>query len=574
MWSRTAARQLSHAVVQARGQARPPVWNKAYNALVGLYFAEPTPEVNNAFVAALGDDPISARLARPSIATQQLAGNIWFYYGSRYGEYLGATKLGNPEDFLPAILEESPVSPSGYLTVADYYAGAGDTQRAIADYNHALELSPNRPDVYDSLAVAYFKQGDRAPRWRNGNRRLRRSPRSSTARACRKVSGPTLDAPAISLLPATCLTNSSPTSTPSSAPIFVATATTVRTRCCTRFTRLPATVPRPRHGCSIFPPSRTIRRPFSPTSPTRPGFRLRSAPRSTSAFLNRKRTQPANSPVWSDSTPSRISARGRCAGCSIWSARNSMRLRRQRLQRCREETRDAQAATLVPLDLQVAAQLGTLDSKLTAYRTEPEKAPAAEILRTAARQLFETGDKQSARKILELVFAREIEEHQLVAANFLGLAEIRLASGDIAGALDLLHRLVVAVGNPFENLDPAAALLEKTGHNAEAIEFLDQLVKSAPWDASYRLRLAKAKLAAGQDAGCRTGISRSDRRRAQYFLRLCGIKCRGRARWTAALRSGQRRTKLAGWRTPAKSLRRSRQVLFLHGPHQGCPECG
>ena len=122
------------------------------------------------------------------------------------------------------------------------------------------------------------------------------------------------------------------------------------------------------------------------------------------------------------------------------------------------------------------------------------------MLRIAARQLFEAGDRQSARKILELIFAREIEEHKLVAANFLGLAEIRLAAGDTAGALDLLHRLVVAVGNPFENLEPAAALLEKTGHNAEAIEFLGQLVKSAPWDGSYRLRLAKAKLAAGSDA--------------------------------------------------------------------------
>ena len=130
----------------------------------------------------------------------------------------------------------------------------------------------------------------------------------------------------------------------------------------------------------------------------------------------------------------------------------------------------------------------------------PESTPSAEILRTAARKLFEAGDKQSARKILELVFAREISEHKLVAANFLGLAEIRLASGDTPGALDLLHRLVVVVGNPFENLDPAAALLEKTGHNAEAMEFLDQLVKSAPWDSSYRLRLAKAKLAANTDA--------------------------------------------------------------------------
>jgi tetratricopeptide (TPR) repeat protein len=101
--------------------------------------------------------------------------------------------------------------------------------------------------------------------------------------------------------------------------------------------------------------------------------------------------------------------------------------------------------------------------------------------------------------VLEFVFARELDDHKLEAANFLGLAEIRIAAGDTPGAVELLRRLVAVVGNPFENLDPAAALLEKTGHNAEAIEFLDQLVKSAPWEAAYRLRLAKAKVAAGQD---------------------------------------------------------------------------
>ena len=152
----------SHAVVQARGTSRPPIWNKAYNALVGLYFAEPTPDVNNAFLAALGDDPIGVRLGKPADRDQELAGSVWFYYGSRYGEYLGTTKRRNAEGFLPAMLEESPASASGYVTLADYYGGAGDTRHAIADYNHALELSPNRPDVYDSLAVAYYKQGDRA----------------------------------------------------------------------------------------------------------------------------------------------------------------------------------------------------------------------------------------------------------------------------------------------------------------------------------------------------------------------------------------------------------------------------
>jgi tetratricopeptide (TPR) repeat protein len=194
------------------------------------------------------------------------------------------------------------------------------------------------------------------------------------------------------------------------------------------------------------------------------------------------------------------------------------------------ESRTAEAASIVPLELQVAAQMGTLDSRIGSYRTDPRTIPASEILRAVARQLFNSGDKQSARKVLEFVFAREIEEHKLDAPNFLGLAEIRIAAGDTPGAVELLRRLVVVVGNPFENLDPAAALLEKTGHNPEAIEFLEQLVKASPWEPGYRLRLARAKVAAGQDlvlaqnafAAIASGTDVSYSMRTQSALALAG----------------------------------------------------
>ena len=84
-------------------------------------------------------------------------------------------------------------------------------------------------------------------------------------------------------------------------------------------------------------------------------------------------------------------------------------------------------------------------------------------------QLVQAGDNGSARKILEFVFTREIDEHRLDAANFLALAEVRLDSGDAPGAVELLRRLALVIGNPYENLNSAAALLEKTGHNAEAV---------------------------------------------------------------------------------------------------------
>src|SRR5258708_38146623 len=64
------------------------------------------------------------------------AGDICFSYGSRSGESLGVTKQGTPEDFLSALLEQSPATASGYLALADYYAESGDNWSAISDYSH------------------------------------------------------------------------------------------------------------------------------------------------------------------------------------------------------------------------------------------------------------------------------------------------------------------------------------------------------------------------------------------------------------------------------------------------------
>jgi hypothetical protein len=157
------------------------------------------------------------------------------------------------------------------------------------------------------------------------------------------------------------------------------------------------------------------------------------------------------------------------------------------------------SVALVTYEMQCAAQLGTLDTVLSRYKSEPQSAPSAESLRIAARQIFEGGDKQSARKILELVFARQLEEHQLVATNFLGLAEIRVADGDVAGAVTLLKRLALVAGDAYQNMDSSAALFEKTGHAAEALVFLEPLANATPWEPTFRLRLSKAQLLVPQD---------------------------------------------------------------------------
>jgi len=97
------------------------------------------------------------------------------------------------------------------------------------------------------------------------------------------------------------------------------------------------------------------------------------------------------------------------------------------------------------------------------------------------------------------VYTHEINNHNYDPANFLGLAQIRLEAGDTAQALGLLHRMTLVAGQPFAELEPAASLLEKYGHPAEASQFLGQWVKAEPWNSKARFRLAEDELQANAE---------------------------------------------------------------------------
>jgi predicted Zn-dependent protease len=493
--------ELAQAVVAARGRSRPAIWGKAYTALVGLYFAEPSPTVNTAFLNALGDQSIGERIGKPVDRNNQLAGDIWFYYGSRYGEYLDDTKQGTPEDFLPAELEQSPASSSGYQGLADYYAESGDTRSAIEDYKRALELSPGQAGIHDRLALAYYKEGKRTEaiaEWKLvvstllkqvNSARVPESFWSDFGRACDHVHSKKLFAAvkpdADALVRAYLHRNGNYRSNALLYSFYKAMGDLAAATAW--LLDVSSSAP---DSISIL--SDVVNAQWIPLEQRGPIYQR---------ILEKKQNDLA-----------------KAEGIEKENAQNELRLWQIRWLGYLLETKQFQqvgefiaalprdpqntgASALVPFELQVAAQLATLDTKIAGYRSDPETAPSAEALRTAARQLFEAGDKQSARKILEFVFAREIDEHKLVAANFLGLAEIRIAAGDTPGALELLRRLVTVIDDPYQNMDSAAALLEKTGHNAEAIAFLDPLVKSTPWEPAFRMRLAKAQIAAGTNPG-------------------------------------------------------------------------
>src|SRR5581483_4960993 len=151
--------KMVRAAIKARSAQEDPVWRQAYTGLAGLYFKDTAPEIRAAFLQALSNQTIGQRVRHPGDRSEEMAGAVWFYYGSRYGEYLELTHQGDPEDWLPAELEHEPGRSSAYFDSAVHYEDIGDLPRAIDDFHHALELSPKRVDAHDHLGEIYWGQG-------------------------------------------------------------------------------------------------------------------------------------------------------------------------------------------------------------------------------------------------------------------------------------------------------------------------------------------------------------------------------------------------------------------------------
>jgi cellulose synthase operon protein C len=525
---------LVHEMIAARAHARPPVWSKAYSALAGLYLAESSLAINAEFLAVLGDQTIGERLGKGVDRDSRLAGDIWFYYGSRYGEYLGDAKFkgtvaadpdaaqgdathanaaptpdttqGAPEDFLPSGLEQSPASSSGYQILADYYAERGEYSSAIADYQHALDLSPEQAGLHDLLAQAYYRDGKGAEaivEWKLlfstlshqvNTVRLTESFWSDFAHACEHVGSRKLFADvrpeADSVVQAYLRYNGSYRSEEILRSVYKAFGDPAQATAWLLDVSSSA-------SDSIAVLADVVGKPWIPLAQSGPIYQR---------ILEQRQNILAKSDGLEKANAENQLRSWQIRWIEFLVDTKQFRQAADYLSPRLGGARSPDAPPCVDSQLRVAAELGTLDALLTGYAADKDDAPSAETLKNAAQRLVAAGKKRSARKILEFVFAREIENHQLAAANFLGLAEIRIAVGDTPGALELLHRMVNVVGDTYLNMDSSAALLEKTGHNAEALAFLEPLAKSTPWDPSLRLRLARAQIAAGAKTGEPQGL--------------------------------------------------------------------
>jgi len=489
----TAARALE--VIGARGKGLPQVWTRAYTGLVGLYFADPGALVNTAFRDALGAGTIGERIGKPVDRDLQLAGDLWFYYGSRYGEYLSITKQGEPEDYLASGLEATPGHADAYYSLGEFYRESGQTEAAVTDYQNALQLDAKRGDVHDRMALIDWRANKRDEAIQEFRAALQAFAKQQDGRVpedfWRSLSA-TLD----DIGQCRVLNDVRPDAD-----------------------RLLRTYVR-RNGTYQVDP--LLRSALHASGDATAGVAwiidLSKNAQEPAGFLDYIVRQnwipddqrPALYAALIQSARQKIETTyGEARGWAQTELQNRQfewidyLLEHKKAQQAQQaladipaDVRKTRAGQVTIIEVRIAAQAGTLKSLLDRYAKDSQ---SFADLQNAATNLQEHGDRASARTILEFVYGHQLDAYQFTAATFLGLAEIRLGQGDTTSAVKLLRRMTLVTGEPFDNLTEAAELLSKTGHAAEAIDFVSDRVLAVPWDSKAKALLGRLRVATGKD---------------------------------------------------------------------------
>jgi tetratricopeptide (TPR) repeat protein len=511
------------AAVTRRAQTLPAVWRPASASLVETYFANAkSTTVPTDFTQSLASEStIADRLAAPVDPAKQLTGDLFFYYASRFGIFLStipAAKDNPPaEDFLPAELESSPTSATPYLNLARTYAEANNIPAAVTEYTHALELNPGNseaPAVEDELATVLYRanrKDEALTHWHAAVAILHHMQQHAiypegfftsfetvTRHLGERHLTPQFLPELESILAPYLAKNGNYRSNELLQAIYTAS-------------------PTPEEGTAAI-----LTLAASATTPDSVLADLNNAawlsPSSAQTILER-----------------RLALAEKTAGTPDANDYALNSIRHELLRTYLANKQDAKAQALldsIPPKQQsdgnfaqarilLAARANRLEALLATYRVAPDTAPSDQILASAANTLANQTkpDPTNARALREFVFDHKQLDHTLIPTDFLALAQSRIDTNDLTGALTLLRRLTlqppatpnafgapsIAVSsqwvgsqdvtsdpNPYANTDSAASLLEHTHHPAEAIPFLESLVSEVPWDDSYKLRLGEA----------------------------------------------------------------------------------
>lgn len=529
-----ASPSLALQAVQARGGGLHPVWTSSYTGLTAVYRRHTGSDMDAAFRQALGIATIAQRLQHPIDHAQQLAGNLWFYYGNSYGEYLALAHSDAAPDYLPAQLEDDPTHAQPYEQLAAWYQLRGQSAPALTQYALALQLVPHDPLILNHIALLLWSQHKNqqaAATWQK----------------------------AVAALAAQAKAAHTPATFTSSFSTVVASLGS--------HGQLPAMHDRlnslllgyiHRNGSfRVLPLLHALYKAEPHASAAVPWILNLAASNQASQqqTLESLRTASWLEPSHRPRIDAQLVALTRQ---QLPSAQGQNRvslqqqLRRQQLQWLRDLLqigRYAQAQSIfasIPsaqakhpsaswtrIQVRLAARNGTLAGLISHWQQNAAAAPDPSVLRQVAPSLA-----PAARDtLMTYVYQSAIANNDLTSQNFLGLAAIRIRHGDIPGALTLLHRLVLVSSTTDADLHSAGMLLYRTHHFSQALPFLQSFAKAQPWNLAAHLHYELARVHAGSNV-------------ASARTRLAAVASNPLATYATRVRAA---TSLAGTSTPGVS---------------------
>ena len=527
--------KIARAALSSHSKPFNGQWKNAYDSLIGLYFRDQTQITESSFYHLLGEDRTigqrveshpGATATKESVgeaADAPLAGDLWFYYGMRYGVYRTMAPKQewakhDPEDFLAAGLENHATVTS-HLTLAREYAYSGDTARALDEYRHALELAPESSSIHDAMALLWKsnKKEEAIAEWRLALVTLNRIVNK----------GPAPESFWIGFEQIARHLESRKLGSQLHGEMDTALRTYIKINGDYRSEELLKaafeTSPEPAAGTAwVISLSEAATAPLDVLEQLNGSHWIPAASREPLLLRGLDLARLASSkPETNNYGASRVTqAQTRLVLYYVAQKEDA------KATALLKELTDAQRrdGELFEAEIELAARGHRIGDLLHGADSDASNSDASnlegaddqmnpsmrlQMLRSGAARLMAEGFKAEAVEVWEYVFGQLQSTHGLMASDYMGLAEARLKTGDVRGAVSVLKRMTL-MGNDLdpagigqsrtiENFDNAAALLVENGRDEEAIEFLAVIVKGEPWEDAFALRLAQAELRASKN---------------------------------------------------------------------------
>lgn len=156
-------RELATLAIGSLARGKDPVWKTINHAMLGRELADSDPFFDQQFHAGLDIRPIGEQVSQPADEKTSLTGDDWFYYGTRYGQYLWEIKqTATAAFYLNSDIEGASTNSQRQDELGNFYfEKAKDYPSALDHYTLALQLQPQSATYMNDRARALAETGNK-----------------------------------------------------------------------------------------------------------------------------------------------------------------------------------------------------------------------------------------------------------------------------------------------------------------------------------------------------------------------------------------------------------------------------